>query len=125
MRTTVRWTLIAGLGLVLVGCAAPRYNLDVRNMTAQVVNLDLVARNDKEKGEPRTIARGRVGPGSNISLFTEGQRGDKARLEAKVEGDERGEPATLNLTSGLSSIDIIGMPEGSKTRVRLREVVRE
>ncbi len=125
-RNALSLTLLASTGLGLVGCAEPRYNLDVRNMTGEVVNLDLVAENNRiNGGNPRVVANSRVAPGSNISMFTEGKRGDRAFLEARVDGDAEGQPATLDLTSGLSSIDIIGMPAGSKTRVRLREVVRE
>jgi hypothetical protein len=126
MHTTVRLALLSTAGMVLAGCADPRYNLDIRNMTGEVVNLDLVSKNPKENGgEPRVVAHSRIAPGSNTSMFTEGKRGDRARLEARVDGDTESEPATLEITSGLSSIDIIGMPAGSAARVRLREVVRE
>jgi hypothetical protein len=126
MHTGLRLALLSAASIVLVGCADPRYNLDVRNMTGEVVNLDLVCKNPKENGgDPRVVTRSRVAPGSNTSMFTQSKRGDRAHLEARVDGDTESEPATLDITSGLSSIDIIGMPAGSATRVRLREVVRE
>jgi hypothetical protein len=118
--------LIACLAVVLGGCAAPHYNLDVRNMTGEVVGLELVSSNPQlEGGRERVVAKGRVGPGSAVSMFNEGQRGDrKPHLLARVEGDEGGEPARLEIKSGLSSIDIYDAPQGAKSRIRLREVVR-
>jgi hypothetical protein len=115
---------LLALGMTLGGCADPHYNLDVRNMTSEPVDLRLVAK-DKKETEPRTVAQTRVAAGSNGSIFTKGQRGEAPYLEARVDGDPEGEPATLKIRSGLSSIDVFPATPGSKTRLRLREVVRE
>jgi hypothetical protein len=116
---------LLAMALLFGGCADPHYNLDVRNMSSELVDLQLVASNNKDEGEPRVITRGRVGPGSSTSMFAEGKRGDKARLEARVDGDTQSEPARLDLTSGLSSVDVMPAQGDSKSRLRLREVVRQ
>jgi hypothetical protein len=116
---------VPALAALLAGCADPHYNLDVRNLTADVVALKLVARDSKDQQEPR-VQNGRVSPGATVSMFTEGKKGEKMTLEARPEGRPEAEPAVLPIKSGLSSIDVYDAPKDSRTRapIKLREVVR-
>ena len=110
--------------LFLVGCADPHYNLDVRNLTADVVALKLIAKDTKDQQEPR-VQNGRVSPGATVSMFTEGKKGEKMTLEARPEGKPDVQPAVLEIGSGLSSIDVYDAPKDSKgPPLKIREVVR-
>jgi hypothetical protein len=126
MRTLSGLAVAALPSMVLVGCAAPHYNLDVRNMTSEPVKLDLVSTNPKiDGGAERVVASGRVAPGSTVSMFTEGKQGDrKPQLRAQVDGDTQSPPAKLDISSGLINIDIFPAPANSGERIRLREVIR-
>jgi hypothetical protein len=118
-----KWSLVPLLAAaILGGCANPHYNLDVRNNTGEIVALNLVAR-DKGKEEPR-VQKARVSPGHTVSMFTDGKKGEKVTLEARIDGQPESPPAVLPITSGLSSIDIYDAPRGQTPPLKLREVVR-
>jgi hypothetical protein len=123
MRLLALTVLTAFLAPLLAGCADPHYNLDVRNNTAEVVALKLIAQDSKQDEQPR-IQNGRVSPGATVSMFTEGKKGEKMTLEARPDGQPDSEPAVLEVGSGLSSIDVYDAPKGSKSVLKMKEVRR-
>jgi hypothetical protein len=121
MKTTIlRAAFVVAAPLALLGCRAG-YEVDVRNMTDQPLNLRL--NTPHTDGAPHARSVGRVGPGDRTRLFTQTYAKERVWLEADFEGN-LGYPATLDLSPGLTAVNVRRIDEGSKGRIRMEEIPR-
>lgn len=120
MNILLRTALFLAAPLALVGCRAG-YEVTVHNLTDQPVDLRLnIPHTD---GAPQPLTTGRVGPADRTTLHAQTDANQHVWLEADFHGNV-GYPATLDLSRGLTVVNIRRIDEGSKGRIRIEEVPR-
>lgn len=111
---------LAGLGIVsllavLSGCRAG-YDVEVRNLADQPITARLVT--GHVDGAGFTLRESFIGPGDNASLFVQRDENETVSLSVDFAGNV-GQPATLGLAKGKTTVIVRRADEGSRGRIRL------
>lgn len=119
-RTLFRTAAIITMPLALIGCTRG-YEVEVRNLTDQPV----VARisSPQRDGLPHYHRTSRAGPGDRANMTTRVGTTERMMLEVDFAGNV-GYPATLDLSTGKTIVNVRRSDEGARGRITLEELHR-
>ena len=107
--------IAALVAAALTACHAG-YDVEVRNLADQPVTARLVT--GHVDGAGFTLRESFIGPGDNSALFVQRDENETVSLSVDFAGNV-GQPATLGLAKGKTTVIVRRADEGSRGRIKL------